>query len=122
VAQRISIFVKNDLFRRIKFVNSQQSFAKAFQKVNEVERPKHPYVFQLTYGKCFTFALNQKRSTCEQAGKQIAILFFLQRLRNSVTSCSDYKCKPPNQHPQEQASGKVMSRTFVSLCASLMTM
>jgi hypothetical protein len=40
------IFVKNDLFRRIKFVNSQQSFAKAFQKVNEVERPKHPYVFQ----------------------------------------------------------------------------
>ena len=73
VAQRISIFVKNNLFRRIKFVTSQQSFTKAFQKVNEVERPKHPYLFQLTYGKCFTLALNQKRSTCEQAGKQIAI-------------------------------------------------
>ncbi len=73
VAQRISIFVKNDLFRRIKFVTSQQSFAKAFHKLNKVERSKHPLLFQLTYEKCFTLALNQKRSTCEQAGKQIAI-------------------------------------------------
>jgi hypothetical protein len=67
------IFVKNDLFRRIKLVTSQQSFAKAFQKVLELERPKHPFVFQLTYGKCFRLALNQKWSTCEQAGIQIAI-------------------------------------------------
>ena len=33
VAQRITIFVKNNLFRRIKFVTSQASFTKAFQKV-----------------------------------------------------------------------------------------
>ena len=72
VAQRITIFVKNNLFRRIKFVTSQASFTKAFQKVREVERPKNPYVFQLTYEKCFTKALNQKRSTCEQSGSQIA--------------------------------------------------
>ena len=72
VAQRITIFVKNNLFRRIKFVTSQASFTKAFQKVREMERPKNPYVFQLTYEKCFTKALNQKRSTCEQAGSQIA--------------------------------------------------
>lgn len=72
VAQRITIFVKNNLFRRIKFVTSQASFTKAFQKVREVERPQNPYVFQLTYEKCFTKALNQKRSTCEQAGSQIA--------------------------------------------------
>ena len=37
-----------------------------------MERPKNPYVFQLTYEKCFTKTLNQKRSTCEQAGSQIA--------------------------------------------------
>ncbi|KAI2502307.1 hypothetical protein MHU86_12111 [Fragilaria crotonensis] len=72
VAQRITIFVKNNLFRRIKFVTSQASFTKAFQKVREVERPKNPFVFQLTYEKCFTKALNQKRSTCEQSGSQIA--------------------------------------------------
>ena len=36
-----------------------------------VETPKNPLVFQLTYEKCFIKALNQKRSTCEQAGSQI---------------------------------------------------
>jgi len=36
-----------------------------------VETPKNPLVFQLTYEKCFTKALNQKRSTCEQAASQI---------------------------------------------------
>ncbi|KAI2499542.1 hypothetical protein MHU86_14959 [Fragilaria crotonensis] len=71
VAQRITIFVKNNLFRRIKFVTSQASFTKAFQKVREGEA-QNPYVFQLTYEKCFTKALNQKRSTCEQSGSQIA--------------------------------------------------
>ena len=52
--------VKNNLFRRIKFVTSQASFIKAFQKVREVERPKNPCVSQLTYEKCFTKVLNQK--------------------------------------------------------------
>jgi hypothetical protein len=31
----------------------------------------NPLVFQLRCEKCFTKALNQKRSTCEQAGSQI---------------------------------------------------
>jgi hypothetical protein len=35
-----------------------------------VETPKNPLVFQLTCEKCFTKALNQKRSTCEQDGSQ----------------------------------------------------
>ncbi|KAI2491065.1 hypothetical protein MHU86_23509 [Fragilaria crotonensis] len=41
VAQRITIFVKNNLFRRIKFVTSQASFTKAFQKGVE---PKTKYL------------------------------------------------------------------------------
>jgi hypothetical protein len=73
VRQRITIFVKNTLFRKIKFITSQAVFTRAFRKVLLLETPKNPLVFQLTYEKCFTKALNQRRSTCEQAGKQIAI-------------------------------------------------
>jgi hypothetical protein len=71
VRQRITIFVKNNLFRKIKFITSQAAFTRAFRKVLLVETPKNPLVFQLTYEKCFTKALNQKRSTCEQAASQI---------------------------------------------------
>ena len=71
VRQRIMIFVKNNLFRKIKFITSQAAFARAFKKVLVVERPDNPLVFQLTYEKCFIQALNQKRSTCEQAGSQL---------------------------------------------------
>ena len=70
VRQRITVFVKNNLFRKIKFITSQAAFTRAFQKVLLVETPKNPLVFQLTYEKCFTKALNQKRSTCK-AGSQI---------------------------------------------------
>ncbi len=69
--QRISIFVKNNLFRKIKYITSQAAFTRVFQKVLLVGRTKNPLVFQLTCEKCFTKALNQKRSTCEQAGSQI---------------------------------------------------
>ena len=71
VRQQITIFVKNNIFRKIKFITSQAAFTRAFRKVLLVETPKNPLVFQLTYEKCFTKALNQKRSTCEQAGSQI---------------------------------------------------
>ena len=54
-----------------KFITSPQAFTMPFQKVLLMERPKNPYVFQLTYEKCFNTALNQKRSTCEQAGFRI---------------------------------------------------
>ena len=42
-------------------------FQRAFRKVLEIEKPKHHFLFQLTYEKCFNTALNQKRSTCEEA-------------------------------------------------------
>jgi hypothetical protein len=73
VARRIVLFVKNTLFRQIKFVTSTTSFNKAFQKVLAEERPRNPYIFQLTYQSVFKRALNQKRSTCELSGKNIVI-------------------------------------------------
>jgi len=73
VVRRIVLFVKNTLFRQIKFVTSTKSFHEAFQKVLVEERPRNPYIFQLTYQNCFKTALNQKRSTCELSGKKIVI-------------------------------------------------
>ena len=73
VVRRIVLFVKNTLFRQIKFVTSTKSFYEAFQKVLVEERPRNPYIFQLTYQNCFKTALNQKRSTCELSGKKIVI-------------------------------------------------
>ena len=71
VKQRIMLYVKNNMFRTKKFITSPKHFTMAFQRVLLMERPKNPYVFQLTYEKCFNTALNQKRSTCEQAGFRI---------------------------------------------------
>lgn len=73
VARRITLFVKNTLFRQIKFVTSTKSFNEAFQKVLVEERPRHPYMFQLTYQSAFKHALNQKRSSCELSGSKIVI-------------------------------------------------
>jgi hypothetical protein len=73
VVRRIVLFVKNTLFRQIKFVTSTKSFNEAFQKVLVEERPRNPYMFQLTYQGSFKTALNQKRSTCELSGKKIVI-------------------------------------------------
>jgi hypothetical protein len=73
VARRIVLFVKNTLFRQIKFVTSAKAFNEAFQKVLVEERPRDPYIFQLTYQDTFKMALNAKRSTCELSGKKIVI-------------------------------------------------
>ena len=74
VATRINQFVKSEVFRRIKFVNSAEMFQKAFVKVLEFERvpPNNRVLFQLTYESCFNKALNTKRSSCEQSGAKIA--------------------------------------------------
>jgi hypothetical protein len=74
VATRIIQFVKSEVFRRIKFVNSAEMFQKAFVKVLQFERvpPNNRVLFQLTYESCFNKALNTKRSSCEQSGAKIA--------------------------------------------------
>jgi hypothetical protein len=78
VRQRVVLFVKNNMFRRIKFLTSAGAFAMAFQGVLEEENPRDPYIFQLTYKKCFEKALNQKQSTCEQAARKIAVTAIVQ--------------------------------------------
>ena len=74
VSQRIVLFVKSDIFRTIKFVNSEDMFRRAFEKVLKIEKvhPAKRLRFRLTYEKCFIKALNNKRSACEQSGSKIA--------------------------------------------------
>ncbi len=52
---RIIQFVKSELFRRIKFVNSAEIFHKAFVKVLQFESvlPNNHVLFQVTYESCF---------------------------------------------------------------------
>ncbi len=45
VRNQIVIFVKNELFRQYKFVNSPVMFRKSFQKVLEIEKPKNHFLF-----------------------------------------------------------------------------
>ena len=70
VANRVIQFVKSDLFRRIKFINNDAMFQKAFLLVmnNEKVEPHKRVSFQMLYESCFNHALNTKRSSCEQAG------------------------------------------------------
>jgi hypothetical protein len=73
VAQRIRAFVKTELFRKIKFINNDVMFRKAFNCVMEHEHvPQDKRAqFQMIYESTFNDALNQKRSSCEQTGGDI---------------------------------------------------
>jgi hypothetical protein len=73
VADRVIQYVKSDVFRRIKFINSDAMFQKAFQLVTKHENvPQHQRLqFQMLYENAFNHALNTKRSSCEQAGGKI---------------------------------------------------
>jgi hypothetical protein len=73
VADQIAHFVKLDVFRRIKFMNSNAMFRKAFRLVIDFENvPPHMHLrFQMLYESAFNDALNTKRSLCEQEGKKI---------------------------------------------------
>jgi hypothetical protein len=74
VADRITQFVKLDVFCRVKFINSDAMFQQAFRLVIGFENvPPHMHLrFQMLYESAFNDALNTKRSSCEQAGKRIA--------------------------------------------------
>jgi hypothetical protein len=73
VTQRVTTCVKSELFRKIKFMNSNASFQKAFKLVMDHEdvSPWHRVDFQMTYETVFNEALNSKRSSCHQAGGRI---------------------------------------------------
>ena len=74
VADRVTQFVKSDVFRRIKFINNDAMFQRAFQLVMNHEKvePNKRVSFQMLYESCFNHALNTKRSSCEQTGGALA--------------------------------------------------
>jgi hypothetical protein len=83
VKQRIVLFVKNTVFRTVKFV-SHASFPDAFEKVLREEPPLHPTMFMMTYEKSFNHALNTKRSTCAQAGEKMVARELKNRAQHDV--------------------------------------
>jgi hypothetical protein len=70
VATRVRSFVKNILFRNIKFVNSKSMIQKAMKLVLKFENvTEHKKLeFHMLYETVFNETLNAKRSSCEQAG------------------------------------------------------
>ena len=60
VANRVIQFVKSDIFRRIKFINNDAMFQKAFLLVMNHEKvePHKRVSFQMLYESCFNLALN----------------------------------------------------------------
>ncbi len=73
VTDRVRIFVKSDIFRRIKLINSDASFQKAINLVMDHENVPEEQRgrFQMLYESVFNEALNTKRSSCEQLGGKI---------------------------------------------------
>ena len=73
VADRIRVFVKTDIFRQIKFINSDAMFQKAITLVMDHENVPHNRrgQYQSIYESTFNDALNTKRSSCEQSGGRI---------------------------------------------------
>ena len=73
VADRVRIFVKSVIFRRIKFVNSDQMSLRALQLVMDHENvpARNREKFYMLYDSVFNEALNTKRSSCEQAAGRI---------------------------------------------------
>ena len=73
VTDRVRVFVKSDIFRKIKFINSDASFQQAIRLVMDHENVPEQQRghFQMLYESVFNEALNTKRSSCEQSGGKI---------------------------------------------------
>jgi hypothetical protein len=70
IADRLRTFVKSDVFRRVKFINSDLMFQTAFKLAMDHENvpAEQRAKFQMLYESVFNEALNTKRSSCEQSG------------------------------------------------------
>ena len=66
VADRVRTFVKTEVFRRIKFINSDTMFEQAIKLVMDCENvpDQQRRQFQMLYESVFNEALNTKRSSC----------------------------------------------------------
>ena len=73
VAFRVRLYVQNDLFRQVKFINNHRMLQTAMDMVMDHESvPENVRLkFQMLYESTFNVALNQKRSNCEQAGGKL---------------------------------------------------
>ena len=73
MSDRVSDFVKTQLFRKVKFISSVNMCARALVIVMDALKilpPQRP-AFVKMYESCVKGAINTKRSTCEQAGAKI---------------------------------------------------
>jgi hypothetical protein len=73
VAFRVRLYVQNDLFRHVKFINNDRMLQTAMKLVMDHEGvPENVRLkFHMLYESTFNVALNQKRSNCEQAGGKL---------------------------------------------------
>jgi hypothetical protein len=73
IADRVTAYVRKHMFRVVKFISNEHMFGKAFKEVmdHECVANRDRVKFQMLYESVFNHALNSKRSTCEQAGKNI---------------------------------------------------
>jgi hypothetical protein len=71
VAERIQVYVKGTIFRKMKFITSETILNHALRAVIEVEEPHDEEDFVRIYKTCIVGAINGKRSTCEQGGSRI---------------------------------------------------
>jgi hypothetical protein len=68
---RIQTLVKNQIFRKMKFITSETMFWRMMQMIVDTEDPTDRDQFIRVYKSCVVGSLNTKRSTCEQAGSRI---------------------------------------------------
>ena len=75
VTSHVRAYVKNQLFRVIKFVNSNSMIQRAMSLVMDFENvPRgHRLNFYMLYKSVFNKALNSKRSSCKQAARKIVL-------------------------------------------------
>ncbi len=73
VADRIRVFVKTDIFRQIKFINSDAIFQKAITLVMDHENVPQNWLgqYQSINESTFNDALNTERSLCKKFGGRI---------------------------------------------------
>jgi hypothetical protein len=70
--ERIQVVVKGTIFRKMKFITSEEMFDKAMKIVVDTEEPDDEDEFIRIYKTwCVVGSINVKRSTCEQAGSRI---------------------------------------------------
>ncbi|KAI2507426.1 hypothetical protein MHU86_7039 [Fragilaria crotonensis] len=70
VKARIQNLVKSHIFRKCKFITSDEHYNKVMKVVVEAENPADPTKFVRIYKTCVVGSLNTKRSSCEQSAAE----------------------------------------------------